>query len=52
MMRCFVNEHVIRTVKLFRVLGTLYRHPRRKIIMIIELCAGLAYRTVMVLEAL
>ena len=34
-----VIEHVIRNVKLFRVLGTLYRHPRRQIIMIIELCA-------------
>ena len=47
-----VTEHVIRNVKLFRVLETLYGHPRRKIIMTIELCAGFAHCRAMVLAAL
>ena len=34
--RRMIVEHAIRNLKLFRVIGTLYRHPRRKVVMIVE----------------
>ena len=37
-------EHIIRELKLFRVIGSLYRHPREKMAQLVELCGGLAVR--------
>lgn len=37
-------EHVIHLLKIFRILGTLYRHQRRHLASIVNLCAGLAVR--------
>ena len=50
--RRIVVEHTIRNLKLFRVIGTLYRHPRRKVVMIVEICAGLAHRRARLLSSL
>ncbi|CAC5418870.1 unnamed protein product [Mytilus coruscus] len=37
-------EHVIKEIKTFKVIGSLFRHPRWKLSSIVELCAGLAKR--------
>ncbi|CAC5415220.1 unnamed protein product [Mytilus coruscus] len=37
-------ENVIKELKTFRVIGTLYRHPRWEMSSIVELCAALAKR--------
>lgn len=50
--RRMIVEHTIRNVKLFRVIGTLYRHPRRTVVTIVELCAGLSYRRAVLLSTL
>ena len=50
--RRMIVEHAIRNLKLFRVIGTLYRHPRRKVVMIVELCAGLSDRRAVLLSTL
>ena len=50
--RRIVVEHTIRNLKLFRVIGTLYRHPRRKVVMIVEICAGLSHRRAVLLSTL
>ena len=39
-------EHTIKHLKTFRVIGSLYRHPRRHLSQITELCAGLSQRRV------
>ena len=45
-------EHTIRNLKLLRIIGTLYRHPRRKVVMVIEICAGLSHRRAVLLSTL
>lgn len=39
-------EHVIFHLKCFRVIGSIYRHPRANLNRIVELCAGLAQRRI------
>ena len=39
-------EHVIRQLKIYRVIGSLFRHPRWKMTAIVDICAGLATRRV------
>ena len=50
--RRILVEHAIRNLKLFKVIGSLYRHPRGIIVMIVELCAGLAQRRALILSNL
>lgn len=37
-------EHVFKELKIYRVIGALYRHPRWEFAAIVKLCAGLAKR--------
>ena len=45
-------EHAIRNLKLFKVIGSIYRYTRRSIVVIVELCAGLAHRRALILSKL
>lgn len=46
-------EHVIKHLKTFRVVGSIYyRHPRWEMSMIVELAAGLAQRRVTLFDEL
>jgi hypothetical protein len=45
-------EHVIKEIKTFRVIGSLYRHPRWELACLVELCAGMAQRRVRIIEGL
>ena len=37
-------EHITHLIKLFRIIGTVYRHTRQNLASIDKLCAGLAVR--------
>lgn len=39
-------EHIIKHLKTFRVIGSLYRHPRHSVSRLTELCAGFSQRRV------
>lgn len=39
-----IVEHVIREIKLYRAIGTLWRHPRYKIRQTVNICAALSWR--------
>ena len=43
-------EHVIRKLKSFKVIGSVWRHPREKLNKIVELCAGLVERQINLFE--
>ena len=37
-------EHLIKELKIYRIIGILYRHPRWEVANIVEFCAGLSQR--------
>ena len=45
-------EHVVKDLKTFRVIGKVYRHNRRHLAALIELCAGLSQRKADLLQTL